>query len=429
MSVDLKLRQRAERVIPGGMYGHLSVQKLPAGYPQFFESGEGAYLRDVDGRRYLDFMCAYGPNLFGYGDHRVEAAAERQRVLGDALTGPAPVMVELAEALVSMVTHADWAIFCKNGTDATTAAMTVARAQTRRRKVLVASGAYHGAAPWCTPMPAGTLPEDRAHIIQYAYNDVASLEAAVAEAGDDLAAVYASPFKHDAFIDQELPDSSYAQRCRQLCDEKGALLVVDDVRAGFRLVRDCSWAVVGVEPDLSCWGKSIANGYPISALLGSDSCRQGASEIYITGSFWFAAVAMAAGLETARIIRDTDYLERTVACGEQLRAGLDASAQRQGFRLRQTGPVQMPQILFHDDPDYRVGFAFCAAMLERGIYMHPWHNMFLCSAMTQDDMVAAIAAADGAMADVRARHTDLQPHADVVKMLGKMNAQEGEASG
>jgi len=411
------LKARAGKVIPNGMYGHQSVRLLPESFPQFFSRADGAYLWDSDNKRYLDLMCAYGPNLLGYREPRVEAAAARQMALGDTMTGPSPLIVDLAETLVAMISHADWAIFCKNGTDATTMAMTVARAETKRRKILVAAGAYHGSAPWCTPAPAGTLAEDRAHLITYAYNDIESLEAAAAMAGDDLAGIFATPFKHDAFQDQALADPDYARRARAICDAKGAMLIVDDVRAGFRLARDCSWSTVGVAPDLSCWGKSFANGYPISALLGSDSCRAGAGAIYMTGSFWYSAVPMAAALETLKILRETDYLERMVVLGERLRSGLAVQAGAQGFSLRQTGPVQMPQILFADDPDLRLGFGFAENMLARGIYMHPWHNMFLCAAMSEDDIDFALTAAGAAFADLAASRATLKPHPVVSAMM------------
>lgn len=408
--IDDALRARAKQVIPNGMYGHESTRLLPPSYPQFFRRADGAYLWDYDGNRYLDFMCAYGPNLLGYAHPRVDEAARVQLDLGDTMTGPSAVMVELAETLVSMVSHADWAMFCKNGTDATTMAMTVARAQTGRRRILVAEHSYHGAAPWCTPVRAGIVVEERAFISSYTYNDTASLEAAVAAAGDDLAAVFATPFKHDSFEDQALPDPAYARRARELCDATGAKLIIDDVRAGFRLARDCSWELVGVRPDLSAWGKSFANGHPISALLGSDNCRRGAGAVYATGSFWFSAVPMAAAIETLRLIRETDYLERTIVLGDQLREGLHAAAAEHGFSLRQTGPVQMPQVLFDDDPDFRFGFAWAEEMLARGVYVHPWHNMFLCGAMDADDIDFAIDAARGAFAAVRDTHDTIQPH-------------------
>ncbi len=144
-------------------------------------------------------------------------------------------MIELAELYVDTVRHADWALFAKNGTDVTTACVTIARAETGKRKVLVASHAYHGAAPWCIPSSAGIVDGDRAHLIYYEYNDLASVEEAVAAAGDDLAAILTSPFKHDAFMDQELADPAFARGLRRICDDKGAALILDDVRAGFRL--------------------------------------------------------------------------------------------------------------------------------------------------------------------------------------------------
>ncbi len=408
-SRDRELRERAAAVIPGGMYGHQAVGLLPDDYPQFFERGEGAHIWDVDGKRYLDFMCAYGPNLFGYGQPEIDAAYVRQLGLGDTMTGPTALMVELAEALTGMVTHADWAIFCKNGTDATTMALTTARAHTRKKTVVRAKGAYHGAAPWCVPRPSGTIDTDRAHQILCDYNDVASLEAAVAEAGDDLAAIFAAPFKHDAFIDQAEPDPAYAKRARELCDQTGALLVVDDVRAGFRLVRDCSWSRLGVQPDLSTWGKCLANGHPLSVMLGSDKARKAAASIYVTGSFWYQAATMAAALETLRLIRETDYLERITALGQRLRDGLSARASAAGFGFRQTGPGTMPLFLFDDDPDLRKGFCWSSEMLSRGVYVHPWHNMFLCAAMTEADIDGALDAAEASFGALKRQVRDLAP--------------------
>jgi len=416
-SQDRDLRDRAAAVIPNGMYGHQSVRILPENFPQFFARAKGARLWDTDGNEYLDFLCGYGPNLFGYGHEAIDAAAAKQQHLGDAMTGPGPVMVELAEKFVSLVSHASWAMFCKNGTDATTMAMMAARAHTKKRKILVAKGAYHGAAPWCTPVHAGTVPEDRAHLITYVYNDVGSLEAAVIAAGDDLAGIIASPFKHDAFVDQQAPDAAYARKCREICDARGALLIVDDVRAGFRLARDCSWSLVDVEPDLSCWGKAIANGYSLSALLGSEKARAAAGSLYVTGSFWFSAVAMAASLATLDLIKSSDYLERTTATGEKFRAGLDKIAKANGFGLRQTGPAAMPLILFEDDKDYRLGYAWTSEMVKRGVYVHPWHNMFMCTAMTDDDVAIAHQAAEESFKAVKQARATIEPNKLLMAMF------------
>lgn len=412
-SKNRELMERAYRVIPGGMYGHESVVLLPEGYPQFFARAEGARLWDVDGNEYVDYMCAYGPNLFGYKHPSVEAAARAQAELGDTMTGPSELFVRMAEDFVAMVDHADWAMFCKNGSDATSMAMMMARAHTGRRKILVAKGTYHGASVWSTPSPIGTLPEDRAHIIYFSYDDLDSLREAVKEAGDDVAAVFATPFRHEVFHDQSDPPAAYAKGVRQICDEIGALLVVDEIRTGFRLARDCSWAQFGVKPDLSAWGKVLANGYPLSAVLGAEKVRAAAQKIFVTGSFWFSAVPMAAGVETLRLIRETDYLERMVAIADRLRAGVAEQAAAYGFGIRQTGPSQMPLILFDDDPDMRYGYYWTAAALRRGVYLHPYHNMFVTPALTEADVQKTLSATDQAFGDLKRNHALIGPQANL----------------
>src|SRR5579859_2354081 len=135
-ALDLDLRARAAAVIPGGMYGHMSVGRLPAAHPQFYERSEGTRVWDVDGNEYVDFMCSFGPMILGYRHPQVEAAASSQAAKGDTQPGPSARMVELAELLVERVGHADWTMFAKNGTDATTICLMVARAHTGRNKVL-----------------------------------------------------------------------------------------------------------------------------------------------------------------------------------------------------------------------------------------------------------------------------------------------------
>jgi glutamate-1-semialdehyde 2,1-aminomutase len=408
--VDRALRTRAARVIPGGMYGHQAVGALPEGYPQFFTRAEGPWLWDTDGNLLLDLMCAYGPQLFGYGNADIDRAYVEQMHVGDAMTGPSPLIVDLAETMVAMVSHADWAMFCKNGSDATTMALMVARSHTGRNAIVRAAGAYHGSQPWSNPRPRGISPTDQAGQHLCTYNDVASLEAAVKAAGNDLAAIFASPYRQDVFNDQSAPSLAYARRARQLADETGALLVVDEVRTGFRIARDCSWSLLKVAPDLSCWGKAIANGHPISALMGSEKARGAAEKIYATGSYWFAAAAMAASLATLNLIRSTDYLERITRLGDGLRTGLNAQAAAQGFTLRQTGPAQMPLILFDNDPDMRLGYFWSERMVAHGVYVHPWHNMFLSAAMTDANIDFALDAAQQAFAELAEAAPKLGPN-------------------
>ncbi|MEM9621432.1 MAG: aminotransferase class III-fold pyridoxal phosphate-dependent enzyme [Pseudomonadota bacterium] len=393
-----RLLARAQRVIPNGMYGHESTGLLPSVTPQFFAKAQGTYLWDYDGNQFIDLMSAYGPNLFGYAHEQIDAAYVNQLKLVDAATGPSGVMVELAERFVDQIDHADWAMFCKNGTDATSMALMTARAYRGKKKVLFASGTYHGAAPWCTPLPTGTVPEDRAHFVYHRYNDLESLAEAAAQCGDDLAGVFVTPHRHEVVADQQRPDLEYAKAVRALCDEKDALLIIDDVRAGFRIARDSSWSALGVSPDLSSWGKAIANGHCISALVGSEKARQAAGSIYVTGSFWFAAAPMAASLETLSLIRDTDYLERTVTLGDKLRDGLSEVCNTYSLPVSQTGPSQMPLILFNDEHgkrDPRLTYAFADGMIRGGVHFHPFHNMFINAAMTDQDIDQIVGVAEG----------------------------------
>lgn len=392
--VDTALRARATRVIPGGLWGHLDAAKLPDGYPQFFERAEGCRLFDVDGREFIDLMCSWGPVVLGHRHPGVERAARTQAERGDCMNGPAPVLVELAELLVELVPHADWCLFGKNGTDATTTCVTVARAETGRRKVLLAEGAYHGAVPWCSPSVAGVTAEDRAHLLRFRYNDVESLDAAAERAGGDLAAVLVSAFRHDMGQTQELPTPQFAARVRALCDETGAALVLDDVRAGFRLHLGGSWEPLGVRPDLSAWSKAIANGHPLAAVTGQERFREAASRVFTTGSFWCGAAPMAAAVATLRELRRLHGPERMRVLGQRLRDGLAERAAHHRVEIEQSGPVQMPMLLFAGDVEWRRGSAFCAEALRHGAYLHPKHNMFLSCAHTEADVDRVLEAAE-----------------------------------
>jgi glutamate-1-semialdehyde 2,1-aminomutase len=400
-TADQRLRARARQVVPGGMFGHMRASGLPAAYPQFFERGEGCHLWDVDGRRYVDFMCSWGPIILGHKHPAVTEAVQRQMAAGDCLNGPTERMVELAERLVRLIPHADWALFSKNGTDATTTCVTISRAVSGRRKILAARGAYHGAVPWCTPHPLGVTAEDRAHLIEYVYNDVSSLEAAVDKAGDDLAGVIVSAFRHDYGFDQELPSAEFAKRARELCDDKGAALIVDDVRAGFRLTLRGSWDLLGVQPDLSAWSKAIANGYALSAVTGSDSMRDAASRLFVTGSFWCSAVSMAAAIATLDELERIDGPRVMRDLGQRFRDGIAKQATEAGVGVRQSGPPQMPTILFEDDTDFAIGERFSAEALKRGVYLHPRHNMFLSAAHTVGDIDFALEVTSEAFAALK----------------------------
>ncbi|MGI9331754.1 MAG: aminotransferase class III-fold pyridoxal phosphate-dependent enzyme [Gammaproteobacteria bacterium] len=400
----MALFERASEVIPGGIYGHLTPALLvPGASPYYAASASGCRYTDVDGNEYLDLMCCYGPIVLGYNHPEVEQAAARQRELGDCFNHPAPVMVELAERLVSLIDFAGWCVFGKNGSDMTTWAVQVAREQTGRRKVLIAEGAYHGMDPWCTPGHGGLIEEDLAHVHRFRYNDVDSLDAELALHGDDIAAIVLTPFHHPLYRNSELPDPDFAAHVNTCCSDRGIVFVLDDVRAGFRLSIGGSHALFGFEPDLACYSKAIANGYALSAAVGTPQLRAAASRVFLTGSFWNAGVAMAAALATIEIMQRDRSLEHARTMGERLCRGLEDSARANGLQVRLSGPPAMPFMTFANESNLYRSQHFTRECLARGMFVHPYHNWFVSAAMTPSDIDQAIAIAGEAFASVRER--------------------------
>jgi glutamate-1-semialdehyde 2,1-aminomutase len=402
-SADTELRRRANAVVPNGMYGHQNMNALPA-IPQYIARSRGARLWDVDGNEYVDLMCSWGPVILGHGDPVVEEAAERQRRQGDCLNGPAPIMVELAEAMVATVADADWAMFAKNGTDATGLALTTARAATGRSKVLMARNSYHGIDAWALPNEApGTTAEEHLNTVWFDYNDLDSVEAAVAQAGEGtIAAIVCTPHRHDVYTDQVPAERAFAQGVREICDRVGAALILDDVRCGLRIDLRGSWEQHGVRPDLSAWSKSLANGYALAVLLGAEPYREAAGKIVATGSFWLAGAPMAAALKTIEILKATDGIKAMENQGTRLKDGLRTQAEAHGFEVSVSGPPAMPLLLFADDaPDFAKGLAWSGHCAGHGVYLHPVHNWFLSTAHDEAIIDAALERTDLAFADLK----------------------------
>lgn len=407
-SADAALRERAQAVIPNGMYGHQNASILPKNFPQFFARGEGSHLWDVDGNEYIDYICAYGPILLGYRHPAVDRAVAEVQDSGDCLNGPSEKMVELAELLVDITPWADWAWFAKNGTDATVYAASVARTATGKGTLLRAHGAYHGAAP--TWINAGDMTKQVDGTVEYEFNDLASVRTAIDAADGDAAGIVVSAFRHDVGFDQEMPTVEFAQGVRDLCDANQMPLILDDVRGGFRLDIAGSWAPLGVDPDLSIYCKAIGNGQPISALMGRDSLSEAVAATFATGSYWFTAAPMAASYTTITTLQETDGIARLEQTGNALREGWQRAADAHGVGIRQTGPVSIPLMLFDGDDfstrDVPRAYRFSAELAERGVYLHPVHNGFLSTALTEEDVVHTLEASDEAFAVVAAEFKD-----------------------
>ncbi len=294
-------------------------------------------------------------------------------------------------------------LFAKNGTDATTVCVTTARAATGRRKLLVARGAYHGAAPWCTPNPAGVTPEDRAHLLHFRYNDIASLEQAAARGRrrpGRRAGVAVPPRL------RRRPGTGPARvrprACVRCATARGAALILDEVRAGARLHLAGSWEPLGVRPDLAAWSKAIANGHALAAVTGSDRFRDAAASIFVTGSFWCGAVAMAASLACLRKLQAVDGIAHMQAMGQRLRDGLAARPRRTAFASARAARRRCRCCCSTTTPKPRSARPSAALALERGVYLHPKHNMFLSVAHRPADIDCALEATDQAFAALAA---------------------------
>ena len=380
---SMALFQRASAVIPGGIYGHAApAATVPGAFPYFAERAEGSRYWDVDGNEYIDLMCGYGPILLGYNHPEINAVTAEVQPQGDCFNHPTEYTVQLAERLAQQIEGADWAVFGKNGTDMTSWSIRVAREFTGKKRIAKAKQAYHGVDPWCVPGYGGIIAEDRAQIDSFVWNSVESLHELVKREGENLAAIMITPFHHPNFADSQLPNPDFVTAMNELCEKHGILLILDDVRCGFRLHSNGSHCSFGFNPDLMCYSKALGNGYPISACAGKRALKVAASKCFLTGSFWNAAVPIAAALKTLEIAEREDLPKQLEENGEQLVSGMLALGERHGVPLQSSGPGAMPYVRVAKDTSFHKQQALCAAAVEQGLYLHPHHNWFLSAAHT-----------------------------------------------
>jgi glutamate-1-semialdehyde 2,1-aminomutase len=384
-SKSMSLFERASRVIPGGIYGHASpAATVPGAFPYFAARGEGARYWDVDGNEFIDYMCGFGPILLGYNDPEVNEAARDAQALGDCFNHPTEYAVQLAEKLAQAISGADWVVFGKNGTDMTSWALRVAREYTGKKRIAKEAHAYHGVDPWCVPGFGGLIEEDRSQIDHFRWNDVESLETLVNEKKDEFAAIMVTPFHHPVFDDSALPSAAFVEALNRLSQENDIVLILDDVRCGFRLHPNGSHVRYGLEPDLMCYSKALGNGYSISACAGHGDYKIAASKCFLTGSFWNAAVPMAAALKTIEIAERENLAVELEKRGTQLVEGMLHLGERYGVPLQASGPTAMPYVRVAEDRSFRQQQRLCAAAAEHGLFLHPHHNWFLSLAHTPE---------------------------------------------
>ena len=401
--------ERACKLIPSGIYGHQGPAEgcyVPVeAFPLYSSKAQGTYLWDLDGNRFIDYMCAYGPNILGYHDPDVDEAAERQREISDCTTLPNPIMIDFADLLVDTIVSADWAFFAKNGNDVTTAAIMTARAYTRRKKIVFFKGYYHGVSPWTQKIDyAGVLPEDVANNLYVDWNDFDQLSQVFEENKGQIAAIISQPYMHGNFMDNQMPTEGFWQKVRKLCDNTGTILIIDDVRAGFRLDLAGSDHYFGFEADLICFCKALANGYNVSALCGKEFLKNAASSLSFTGSYWMSAVPFAAGIACIEKMKRLGMPSLLMEKGTTLCDGLVSLGKKYGYDLHVSGAPSLFYLRIADDPTLMLHQEWIAECVKRGVFFTNHHNHFVNAALSDADIAETLEIADEAFAEVKNRH-------------------------
>ena len=407
---SMETLRRAMNVIPAGIYGHQGPAEgchIPIdAFPKYSDHAKGAYFWDVDGNRFIDYMCAYGPNILGYNDPDVDEAAAKQREKGDCITAPSAVMVDFAELLVDTVASADWAFFAKNGNDVASLAVMTARAHTRRKKLIFFKGYYHGVSPWAQKIDySGIMPEDVMYNIYVDWNDPEALREVFRKNRGEIAAVIAQPYMHGNFADNLYPAEGFWQTVRSLCDENGTVLIVDDVRAGFRMDLAGSDHYFGFEADLICFCKAIANGYNVSALCGKNFLKTTVSGLSYTGSYWMSAVPFAAGIACLEKMKRLNSPAILIEKGSKLREGLIGAAKKYGYDLHVSGIPSLFYLRLADDPSLMLHQEWIAECVKRGVFFTNHHNHFINAALSDEDIRETVEIANEAFAVIKERHS------------------------
>ncbi len=403
---------RATKVIPAGVYGHLGPaegQFIPVNrWPRFSEKAKGTYFWDVDGNQYIDYMCAYGPNILGYGDEDVDAAAIEQIKKGNCTTSPSKIMVECAELLVDTVASADWAFFAKNGNDATQGAILTARAHTHRKKLIFFNNFYHGVSPMVQKIDyPGVTPEDVANNLYARWNDIEGLKQIIAENENEIAAIIAQPYNHGNFLDNYFPDEGFWKEVRELCTKHGIVLIVDDVRCGFRLDLAGSDHFFGFEADIICFCKALANGWNMSAFCGKEFLKNAASSLSYTGSYWMSAVPFAACIACINKLKAIDAPKLFHQMGTELTDGLKKAGAEHGFDLVVSGAPALFYLRIANDDSLLLHQDWIAECVNRGVFFASHHNHFINAALTHEDINRTIEIAEDAFKAVKKLHPEL----------------------
>ncbi len=417
------LFSEAKRLMPGGVNSPARAFGAVGGEPIVFERGEGAYLFDVDGNRYIDYIGSWGPMILGHGHPAVVAALHEAVDRGTSFGAPTRAENELAQLIVDAVPSVEKVRLVNSGTEATMSAIRLARAFTARDAIVKFAGNYHGhvdsllvaagsaAATLGVPTSPGVTTGTTQDTIVLAYNDVAGLQATLAEHGERIAAVIAEPVVGN--MGCVVPADEFLVALREETDQCGALLILDEVMTGFRVARGGAQSLFEVTPDLTTLGKIVGGGLPIGAYGGKAEIMDHvlpAGKVFQAGTLSGNPIATAAGIATLTALRDEAIYERLETLGARLATGLDEAATAAGVAHSVAGVGSMMTLFFNPEPvtcwdvaaecdTERYGKYFWG-LIDRGVYMpcSQYEALFVSAAHTEADIDATIDAAKAVLA-------------------------------
>ncbi|MGB9886400.1 MAG: glutamate-1-semialdehyde 2,1-aminomutase [Moorellales bacterium] len=428
-SPDLKrsreLFRRAQRVIPGGVNSPVRAFRAVGGTPPFIVRGEGAYIYDVDGNRYLDYVGSWGPLILGHRHPRVIAALQNALATGTSFGAPTEGEVRLAERLTEAMPGLEMVRLVNSGTEATMSALRLARAYTGSEKIVKFEGCYHGHADCLlvrtgsgaltlgVPTSPGVPPGVLADTLVLPYNDLDALTALFARLGREIAAAIVEPVAGN--MGCVPPEPGFLEGLRRLTRENGSLLIFDEVITGFRLTYGGAQTYYGVQPDLTCLGKIIGGGLPVGAYGGRGEIMERvapAGPVYQAGTLSGNPLAVAAGTATLDELKATNPYPELERRAGLLAAGLQEAASQAGVEVTVNRIGSMMTVFFHPGPvrnaasvgqsDTRRYARFFHSMLQSGIYLPPsqFECWFLSVAHTEQDIELTLEAARKAFADL-----------------------------
>jgi glutamate-1-semialdehyde 2,1-aminomutase len=400
-----ELFRRATELIPGGVNSPVrAMRSVGLDEPVFFRSGDGAYLTDVDGARYLDWVMSWGPLIFGHADPETLEAVVEAAQRGTSFGAPTEAEVELAEEIVDAVPSVEQLRLVSSGTEASMSAIRLARAFTHRDRILRFSGNYHGhvdslladagsgVATLGIPSSPGVPTGVTADTVVAPYNDLVAAASAVERYGEGLACILVEPVAGNMGVVP--PEPGFLEALRALSEASGALLVFDEVITGFRVGRGGAQERFGIRPDLTILGKIVGGGLPLAAFGGRAEIMSRlapAGDVYQAGTLSGNPLATAAGLSVLRRLRDASVYDELERLGERLEDGLSpfGRVQRVGAMLTlflRDEPVRNYDEAREADAE-RYGALF-RHLLERGIYVAPsqFEALFLSLAHTDEDV-------------------------------------------